>query len=339
MLAIPSLSRNEDTRAGFLFNWLKTEGYTVVRIANNLMVTHGSDPSEASVILNSHIDTVPPGDGWDSDPYLPVRKEGKITGLGSNDAGASVVSLLGAFSTLSAHPKAGELALLITAEEEVSGANGISSLIPLFKNLKFALVGEPTGMDAAVAERGLMVVDAVATGVQGHAARGEGVNAIYKAMEDIERITRLEFSEHSRWLRDPSLNVTVIQAGSKHNVVPGKCEFVIDVRSNDHYSNERLLQILRETCSSEMQERSMRLRSSCLPDEHPVFSLIEKYGMKPFGSPTLSDMALLSVPSLKLGPGHSSRSHTANEYILEDEIKGAIPLYENLIADILNADL
>jgi acetylornithine deacetylase len=339
MLAIPSLSREEDTRALFLYNWLKQEGFFVQRNHNNLIITAGNKPEEATILMNSHLDTVSPGEGWYSDPYLPQVIDGKITALGSNDAGASVVSMIAAYQALIEEGKANNIVLIISAEEEVSGKNGISLELPKLKSIKFALVGEPTNLKAAVAERGLMVIDAFASGLQGHAARDEGVNAIYKAMKDIEMIRTLDFSDHSIWLKDPSLNVTMINAGTGHNVVPGKCEFVIDVRSNDNYSNEKLLELLSNTCTSELSARSLRLKSSFLKDDHPVSKLIADLGLDPFGSPTLSDMALMNFPSVKIGPGDSSRSHTANEYIYEEEIIQAISLYTHLIKQLISLEL
>ncbi len=339
MLAIPSLSRKEDTRAGFLYKWLKKEGLSVARIRNNLLVNTGTDLSEASILLNSHIDTVAPGEGWRSDPFLPLVHNGMITGLGSNDAGASLVSLIAAYKNLADNGLADSVVLLISAEEEVSGSNGISAVIPQLRSLKFAVIGEPTGMQAAVAERGLMVVDAIAKGTAGHAARDEGINAIYEAIGDIDRLRKISFSEHSLWLRDPSINVTMINSGTGHNVIPARCEFVIDVRSNDQYSNERLLEILKAQCKAELTPRSMRLRSSFLDGKHAVFGILTDLGLKPFGSPTLSDMALLDFPSVKIGPGDSARSHTANEYIYEAEIMDAIEMYTEIIKRIVKVEL
>jgi len=335
LLAIPALSRSEETRASFLEKWLLAEGLKVKRIANNLVVTHGGNPSAAWLLLNSHIDTVAPTAGWDSDPYLPVRTDTRITGLGSNDAGASVVSLLAAFSLLSDSAHANEVVLVLSAEEEVSGSNGISAVLPLLDGLRFAIIGEPTGMQPAVAERGLMVIDAKAAGKSGHAARGEGENAIYKAVRDIALIEEMKFTDHSEWLGDPSVNVTMINAGTNHNVVPAACDFVIDVRSNDRYSNERLLELLREKCTSILTPRSMRLRSSFLEKKHLLFDLLEEMKLKPFGSPTLSDMAILDIPAVKIGPGDSARSHTANEYILTGEIGDAVSIYTQLIEKLI----
>jgi acetylornithine deacetylase len=338
-LAIPAMSRNEDTRATFLQRWLGKQGLKVIRNRNNLVVTGGNDPARATLMLNSHLDTVAPVAGWTTDPFLPVNGNGRITGLGSNDAGASMVSLVAAYRNLVESGLAENVVLVISAEEEVSGPHGITSVLPLLPALRFAVVGEPTGMQPAVAERGLMVVDAVASGISGHAARQEGDNAIYHAMEDIEKIRSLKFDDHSDWLWDPSLSVTMIQAGTGHNVVPDTCEFVIDVRSNDRYTNERLLEMLRKACASDLVPRSMRLRSSSLPKEHPAFRVIETLGMKPFGSPTLSDMALLNIPSVKIGPGDSARSHTADEYIFISEIEEAIDRYAAFLEQLIKQEV
>jgi len=339
MLAIPSVSREEDTRSDFLFAWLKKEGFKVKRQVNNLIITGGNDPAKATLLLNSHIDTVPAGNGWDTDPFIPSLKNGRIAGLGSNDAGASVVGLIACYTELQDKNLGSDTVLVLSAEEEISGENGISSVLPLLPSLKFGVVGEPTGMEAAVAERGLMVLDATIFGTTGHAARNEGDNAIYKAINDILRLQEISFHDHSAWLNDPSVTVTVIQAGSKHNVVPGKCEFVIDVRSNDKYSNERMLDILSALCKSELKPRSMRLRSSALPEKHPVFQVLIKDNLRPFGSPTLSDMALMSFPTLKIGPGNSSRSHAPNEFISIEELESGIDIYSTLVSKIVKLEL
>src|SRR6056297_1456766 len=339
ILAIPATSRKEETRAAFLHKWLLEQGLTATRSGNNLVVTGGNDPARATLLLNSHMDTVAPVAGWTSDPYLPVEKNGRIIALGSNDAGASVVSLVAVYQHLVEKQLADQVVLVISAEEEVSGKHGISSVIPALPDLEFAVVGEPTGMEPAVAERGLMVIDGVASGISGHAARDEGINAIYSALQDIGQIRELMFKKHSEWLRDPSVNVTMIQAGTGHNVVPDTCEFVIDVRSNDKYTNERLFEILKGACESQLVPRSMRLRSSALKKGHAVYGVIETLGMKPFGSPTLSDMALLDIPAVKIGPGDSARSHTANEYIFVAEIEAAIDRYATFIEHIINLKL
>lgn len=339
MLAIPATSRNEKARADHLETWIKREGFKVKRLANNLVITTGSRISDATLLLNSHIDTVSSGDGWITDPCQPTLENGKIIGLGSNDAGASAVALLASFSILSETNEGSNTLLVLSAEEEISGANGISMVLPELKSLRFAIVGEPTRMQPAVAERGLMVIDALIRGKQGHAAHSEGENAIYMALRDIERIREIKFTEKSLWLKDPSATVTQINAGTRHNVVPGKCEFVIDVRTTDRYSNERLLDILRSLCKAELVPRSMRLKSSALDPTHPAFGVLTRLGLKPFGSSTLSDMALIPFPSLKIGPGDSARSHTANEFVYESEIAGGINTYTDLVRELLKIEL
>jgi acetylornithine deacetylase len=252
----------------------------------------------------------------------------KIIGLGSNDAGASVVTMLAAF-----HQMRQQLAnkmnmkLLISAEEEVSGTHGITSVLPLLGQIKAVIVGEPTGMAPAVAERGLMVLDGEMWGKAGHAARNEGQNAIYEAMKDLEAIRQLEFNEESDWLPGPGAQVTMISAGTRHNVVPDLCRYVVDVRSNDCYGNERLLQIIRSVCKAEMTPRSIHLKSSVLDGYHPLMKAIRVTGLIPFGSSTLSDMALIPFPAIKMGPGESSRSHTAGEYILKSELEQGVEGY------------
>lgn len=339
MLSIPALSRQEGLRADKLEKWLKNEGLHVDRIHNNLMVTSDGNLENKRILLNSHIDTVPASEDWNSDPFKPVLENGKITALGSNDAGASVVSMIAAFQALSDRGLSSEVILLISAEEEVSGKKGVEAVLSNLKSVKFAIVGEPTRMQPAVAERGLMVIDGIARGRSGHAARDEGINAIYIALEDIRKIREISFNNRSEWLPDPLVSVTMIDAGTGHNVVPGECKFVIDARSNDQYSNKQILEILEQTCISELTPRSLRLKSSSLSAEHPVFAVIEKIGLSPFGSSTMSDMALLPFPSIKMGPGDSARSHTANEYIMETEIKDAISIYVLLTEELLNIDL
>ena len=339
MLSIPALSRKENSRADFLEAWCRKEGLSLMRTGNNLVVTGGEDPASASVMLNSHMDTVPPGDGWDSDPFVPVTDDGTITGLGSNDAGASVISMIAAYIELVERNQTKKIVLVISAEEEVSGENGISAVLPALRNLKLAIIGEPTSMHPAVAERGLMVIDALAKGVAGHAARNEGENAIYKAMADINTIRNLTFDESSEWLSSPSVNITMIDAGSAHNVVPATCKFVIDVRSNDRYPNKNLLELLKAKCNSELTPRSLRLNSSFLPQGHPVYEILCQMGLTPYGSPTLSDMALLNMPAVKIGPGDSARSHSANEYIRISEIDHAVDLYTTLLEKIVKLSL
>lgn len=335
ILSIPALSREEQDRSDFLESYLIDKGFYVNRIQNNLLVTTDGKTDNKKLLINSHIDTVSPNSGWESDPHVPQLKDEKITALGSNDAGASVVSMITSFEKLAGLGKAAEVLLVISAEEEVSGKNGMEALLPLLKNISFAIVGEPTRMQPAVAERGLMVIDGHAKGKSGHAARNEGINSIYMVMEDIKGIIDLQFPLRSEWLPEPAVNVTMINAGTNHNTVPGECTFVIDARSNDVYPNEKLMEIIQEKCKTEVIARSLRLNASSLTKDHSVQMVIEKLNMKPFGSSTMSDMALLPMPAIKIGPGDSARSHTANEYIMIDEIEDAIEKYSKLIEEIL----
>ncbi|MGW8314373.1 MAG: M20/M25/M40 family metallo-hydrolase [Bacteroidales bacterium] len=329
MLSIPAVSREEKLRADFLQQVLVGYGMKVKRIHNNLLV--GEPDQEGvrkTILLNSHLDTVPPTDGWQSDPFSPQLINGRITGLGSNDAGASVVSMIAVFQALRAEiEEEMNLLLLISAEEEVSGENGITSVLQELGRVDGVIVGEPTGMQPAVAERGLMVVDAEVTGKAGHAARQEGVNAITLAMNDIQKISSMEFSRSSEWLPAPGAQVTMISAGNKHNVVPAKCKYVVDVRSNDRYGNEEILEMLREACVADMVPRSTRLKASWLEADHFLMEAATASGLSPFGSLTLSDMALIPFPAVKMGPGDSARSHTAEEFIRVEELDRGVEGY------------
>ena len=288
--------------------------------------------SKPTILLNSHIDTVKPVSGWTKDPFTPEETEDeRLYGLGSNDAGASVVSLYSAFCRLTEHEQPYNLIFLASCEEEVSGKNGIEAALKQLPPIAFAVVGEPTGMHPAVAEKGLMVLDCVAKGKAGHAARNEGVNAIYKAMKDIEWFATYQFPEKSDFLGPVKMSVTVVNAGTQHNVVPDRCEFVVDVRSNECYSNEELYRLIQQNVECEVTPRSFRLNSSRTDLNHPFVRRAVMMGLEPFGSPTLSDQALMSFPSVKIGPGQSSRSHSADEYICLMEIREAIEVYVRLL--------
>lgn len=329
MLAIPAVSRKETRRADFLRQFLESHGMKVKRIHNNLLVGQpAKDHSRPTLLMNSHLDTVPPVDGWQSDPWAPRLSEGSIIGLGSNDAGASVVSMITAFHALRPLLQ-GELnlLLLISAEEEVSGKHGISSVLPELGPLDGVIVGEPTGMQPAVAERGLMVIDAEVAGKAGHAARGEGINAINLAMKDIEQISNLKFPLASEWLPAPGAQVTMISAGIKHNVVPDRCSYVVDVRSNDRYTNEKMLEMLSGVCVAKLVPRSTRLKPSWLDPDHFLMEAVSSLGITPFGSSTLSDMTLIPWPALKMGPGDSARSHAAEEFIRLKELDRGVEGY------------
>ncbi len=332
LIAIPSFSREETAVADFLERYIELKGYVVTRKDNNVwMLSPDFDSSKPTFLLNSHIDTVKPVSGWVHDPFIPLLENGKLFGLGSNDAGASVVSLLYAFFYLTQHEQAYNLIFATSAEEEISGKNGIESLLLELPKIDFAIVGEPTQMNMAVAEKGLMVVDCIATGIAGHAARNEGDNAIYKVMQDIEWFRTFEFPKKSDLLGPVKMSVTQISAGTQHNVIPDKCSFVVDVRSNEMYSNEEILEEIRSHVICDVQPRSTRLSSTATPLNHPVVTRGEEMKLSLFGSPTLSDQALMPFPSLKMGPGDSARSHTADEYILTNEIVEAIEIYVDLL--------
>jgi len=338
MISIPSLSRQEHKLADRLEEILGGLGHKVNRVRNNLLLgEYQSGTEDFTLLLNSHLDTVGPVEGWDTDPFEPLDSGDRITGLGSNDAGASVVSMISVYHRM-AQELSGRinLLLLISAEEEVSGADGIEAVLPLLGPIDGAVVGEPTGMRPAVAERGLMVLDGTVRGVAGHAARKEGTNAIYKAMQDLEAIGALRFTETSGWLPEASIQVTMISAGTAHNVVPDTCRYVVDVRSNDRYDNERMLKILSGACQGELVPRSTRLKPSVLGNDHLLMRAVRKSGLAPFGSSTLSDMALIPFPALKMGPGESSRSHTAGEYILRSELEAGIAGYCSFLEVLAN---
>jgi len=293
------------------------------------------DPAQPTILLNSHIDTVQPVSGWTYDPFQPVIGGDKMFGLGSNDAGASLVSLLFAFLHLTEHQQHYNLIFAATAEEEISGKNGIESLLKELPAIDFAIVGEPTGMQMAIAEKGLMVLDCISTGIAGHAARNEGENAIYNALADVEWFRNFRFEKISGLLGPVKMSVTQINAGTQHNVIPDKCSFVVDVRTNELYTNEEILNEIKKQVKSIVTARSTRLGSSSTPGNHPLVLRGKQLGLSVFGSPTLSDQALMPFPSMKIGPGNSSRSHTANEYILCSEIENAIQTYVNLLDQLI----
>ena len=332
MISIPSFSREEKACADLIEHYIEEEGYIPSRIGNNVWILGSNyDSSKPTLLLNSHIYTVKPVEGWTFDPFIPTEKDGKIYGLGSNDAGASVVSLLQVFFLLSKEKQPYNLIFAASAEEEISGSNGMESLLKELPKIDFAIVGEPTNMQLAVAEKGLMVLDCIARGKAGHAARNEGENAIYKALADIEWFKNYRFPKVSEFLGEVKMSVTQINAGTQHNVIPDKCSFVVDIRSNELYNNADILAVINSNVSCEVTARSTRLSSSATPQNHPVVTKAKEMGMDIFGSPTLSDQALMPFVSVKIGPGQSSRSHTANEYILTDEIHEGIKKYVELL--------
>lgn len=336
LIARPSLSREEDKTAELLQQALSLEGIEAHRHKNNIWACNRHfDPTKPTLLLNSHHDTVPPAEGYSRDPFKPQKDDGRLYGLGANDAGGALVSLYATFLHFYEQKDlAYNLVLAASAEEEISGTDGISSLLKELPPIDCAIVGEPTGMQMAVAEKGLMVLDCTASGHSGHAARGEGQNAIYEAMKDINWFKNYEFEHSSELLGPIRMSVTGIEGGTKHNVVPESCRFMVDVRTTDIHSNEEVLAIIRRHVRSEVRPRSTRLNPSSIRTSHPLVQAGKKLGLKLFGSSTLSDQALLSVPSVKIGPGESARSHTADEFILIQEIEDGIDTYIKLITQL-----
>lgn len=336
LISIPSISREEDKAADLLQTFIEENGIMTGRSGNNIWcISPMFDIKKPTILLNSHIDTVKPVNGWRKHPFTAKLENGKLYGLGSNDAGASVVSLFEAYRHLSATEQAYNLIFLASCEEEVSGKNGIESVLPQLPPISLGIVGEPTEMHPAIAEKGLMVLDVCAHGKAGHAARNEGVNAIYKALDDIQWFRNHRFEKESSLLGPVKMSVTQVNAGTQHNVIPDLCSFVVDIRSNECYSNEELFEEIRSHIQSEAKARSFRLNSSHIDKEHPFVQRTIQLGRTPFGSPTLSDQALMRFPSVKIGPGKSSRSHTADEYIMVSEIEDAIRMYIEILDGLI----
>ena len=332
LIATPSVSRNEKDAADIMEQTIRSYGFEPQREANNLWIIDPHyDESRPTLLLNAHIDTVKPVASWSRDPFSPDVEDGVLYGLGSNDCGGGLCSLLQIFRMLTEKPQSYNLIYLASAEEEVSGKDGITRALPLLPHIDLAIVGEPTGMNPAVAEKGLMVLDVIAHGKSGHAARNEGVNAIYEALDDMRWIRDYKFEKVSEFLGPTKMTLTVVNAGTQHNVPPDKCTMLMDIRTNEFYDNEEVYEFIRQHLKSEVKAHSFRLKSSRIDPEHPLIRKCVAMGMKPFGSPTLSDQALMHFPSFKLGPGESSRSHSANEFIRISEIRDAIAKYETLL--------
>lgn len=335
LISTPSISRDESDVADRLQMFIQRGASFVVdmhRHINNIWcLSPDFNPDKPTLLLDAHIDTVKPVPEWSTQPFTPIIDGDKITGLGANDDGGSLVSLLQIFYLICQSEQQYNTVFLASAEEEVSGKNGIESVLPLLPPIDCAIIGEPTLMQPAIAEKGLMVLDCEAHGIAGHAARDEGRNAIYEAMRDIEWISSYKFPKTSPLLGDIKMSVTQINAGTQHNVTPDKCHFVVDVRSNECYSNARLLDIIRNNMASTATPRSLRLNSSSIAPNHPLVERATSLGLQPFGSPTLSNQAILNMPTLKIGPGDSARSHTANEYILVSEIVQGMEIYAKIL--------
>ncbi len=332
LIATPSVSRDESKAADILCEYLKEKELHPQREGNNVWVcSRHFDEHRPTLLFNAHIDTVKPVSSWTRDPFTPTLEGDTLYGLGSNDCGGGLMALLQAFRILNEKSQPYNLVYLASCEEEVSGANGIVRALPLLPHIDVAIVGEPTGMQPAVAEKGLMVLDLEAHGKSGHAARNEGVNAIYEALDDLAFIRDYKFEQVSDFLGPTKMQVTVINAGTQHNVVPDSCKMVVDVRTNELYQNEDVYEFLAERLKSDVKARSFRLHSSRMPLDHPLVKRCIDMGMTPFGSPTLSDQALMPFLSFKLGPGDSSRSHSADEFIRLQEISNAIVTYVELL--------
>ena len=345
LIATPSVSREETAAADILADFIENCGLPVKRIGNNILVCEELDAEKPTLLLNAHIDTVKPVSTWTRDPFTPVVEGDRLYGLGANDCGGGLVSLLQVYRILRggtsqheqeedpSHRVPYNIVYLASCEEEVSGAGGFSLALPELPKIDVAIVGEPTGMHPAIAEKGLMVIDGVAYGKSGHAAREEGVNAIYEALDDLVWLRDYRFKKSSPLLGPTKMTVTVLNSGTQHNVVPDECRFVIDVRTNEYYQNEYLFSFLQKHMKKcQLKARSFRLSSSHIPVGHPLVMKSLQMGLVPFGSPTLSDQALMPFLSLKMGPGDSARSHSADEFICISEIEQAIKTYVELLS-------
>lgn len=332
LISTPSFSKMEDKTADLIQSFFEDKGVKTYRKGNNIWAFNKVfDPALPTLLLNSHHDTVKPNQGYTLDPYSPLEKDGKLYGLGSNDAGGCLVSLMATFVYYYEKEMPVNLVILASAEEEISGRGGIESVLSELPALEAAIVGEPTLLKMAVAEKGLMVIDAVVKGVAGHAAREEGTNAIYEALDDLVTIRDFKFKKESPFLGPNKVSATIINAGTQHNVVPDKCTYTLDVRVTDAYTLEEAFQELKNNLKAELTPRSVRLKSSFIADNHPMVQTAQKMGLGMYGSPTLSDQALIPFPSVKIGPGDSARSHTADEFIYLDELREGISLYVTLL--------
>ncbi len=339
LISTPSFSKEENDTAELIVEFFNKNEIPCSRVGNNIYAKNKYyDAAKPSILLNSHHDTVKPNKGYTMNPFTPIVKEGKLFGLGSNDAGGCLVSLMATFLHFYNEPNLNHnIVFAASAEEEISGVNGIELVLPYLGNIDFGIVGEPTKLEMAIAERGLMVIDCTAQGRAGHAARNEGENALYKAVDDINWIRNYKFEKVSPLLGESRLSVTIIETENKqHNVVPSQCKYVIDVRVNELYTFEEILDELKRNLKSTFKPRTTRMRSTSIPVEHPLVQAGIALGHGYYGSPTTSDKALMSFPALKMGPGDSARSHTADEYIYLDEIKNGIETYIQLVSRVVN---
>ncbi|MHC5310694.1 M20 family metallo-hydrolase [Myroides sp. LJL116] len=337
LIQTPSFSKQENLTADLIANYLTSQNVEIHRKLNNVWAFNKYyDPLKPTILLNSHHDTVRPNKDYTKDPFQAQIIEDKLFGLGSNDAGGCLVSLIATFIYFYDQKDLKyNICLAATAEEEISGNDGLELVVPLLGDLEFAIVGEPTKMDLAIAERGLMVLDCVAHGKSGHAAREEGDNAIFKAIQDILWFNSFKFEKESEQFGPIKMSVTMINAGTQHNVVPSTCDFVVDIRVTDAYTNEQVLEIIKQNVHCQVTARSTRLKPSSIAKDHPIVLAGIELGRSTYGSPTTSDQALLSIPSLKCGPGDSARSHTADEFIYVQEIFEGVELYIQMLTKIV----
>ncbi|HUH25778.1 MAG TPA: M20 family metallo-hydrolase [Flavobacterium sp.] len=337
LIQIPSFSKEEDQTADLIEAYLKSYDVETHRDLNNIWAFNKYyDATKPTILLNSHHDTVKPNHGYTRYPFHAEIIDGKLFGLGSNDAGGCLVSLIATFLHYYEQPHLKyNVVIAATAEEEILGLHGLEWIVPQLGSLDFAIVGEPTQMHLAIAEKGLMVLDCTAHGISGHAAREEGENALYKAIEDILWFKTFQFPKQSNMFGPIKMSVTMINSGYQHNVVPSKCDFVVDVRITDAYTNEEVLDIIKAHTTCEIQPRSTRLRPSFIAENHPIVKAGVALGRTTYGSPTTSDQAILKIPSVKLGPGNSARSHTADEFVFISEIEDGIPLYIQILDQLV----
>jgi acetylornithine deacetylase len=338
LVETPSFSREEQDTAALIAAFFTRQNIPVQRLQNNVWAFNRAyDPAKPTILLNSHHDTVKPSPSYTRAPFAATEENGKLYGLGSNDAGGPLVALIATFLHFYDQDELKyNLLIAATAEEEISGRNGIEAILPSLPFIDGAIVGEPTLLQMAVAERGLIVLDGVATGKAGHAARNEGENALYKALADIETLREYTFERNSPFLGPVTVNVTVIETANKtHNIIPSECRFTADVRVNELYTLEEVITLLQQQVSSMLTPRSIRLRSSHINEDHPLVQAGKTLGLTSYGSPTTSDKALMPFPALKIGPGDSARSHTADEFIYTEEIRNGITTYIQLLEQVL----
>jgi acetylornithine deacetylase len=336
LISTPSFSGDETNAADLVYGFLYEHNIEAHRFLNNVWAKNKHfSPVKPTLLLNSHLDTVKPSPAYSRNPFEPEIEDGKLYGLGSNDAGGSVVALLSVFCDLYEKLLPYNIVIAITAEEEAICKNGISALWQHLGKIDFAIVGEPTGMQAAIAERGLIVLDCVAEGVSGHAARNEGKNALYEAIDDILWFKNYKFPKISKLMGEVKMSVTVIHSGTQHNVIPSKCEFVVDIRPTDCYSNEEIVDIIRSNVKSGITPRSLHLKASAISEEHILVETAKNLDIPCYVSPTTSDISRIHVPAIKMGPGNSVRSHTADEFIFVEEIETAVNQYKAFLGEIL----